>query len=501
MDADLIIIGSGIGGATLASELAPSGLNILVVEMGQHLRATPEARDDVAIFQRGHYAPTEKWMGSDGTPFVAGNYYVVGGNSKFFGAVMYRYRESDFHARPHLQGASPGWPLTYADLEPWYGRAEALFKVRGTADEDPTEPVHSDPYRFPPVPDEPVMTKVRARLKRAGAHPSSLPLAIDIDTWLAEGKTGWDAFPNTGRGKIDAESGPLTDALAHPNVRLLTGAEVLRLETDATGRTVTAAIVRVGSTERRLTARAFAVAAGAIQSAALLLRSANPAHPNGLANGSDQVGRNFMNHNSSAMLTIDPRLPNTAVYQKTLSFNDFYDKDPQTGAPLGNVQGLGRITGPILKANMPRLPMPLARLVARYAFGWFLQSEDLPSPESRVMVKDGQIIMHWQRSNMAAHQALIARTKAMMKRAGFPIVLVHTFGRKTTSHQCGTARLGNDPGQSVVTTELRSHQVENLWITDASVLPTSAAVNPALTVAALVLRAGGGVAAFLRQAD
>ncbi|MBL4928764.1 GMC family oxidoreductase [Tabrizicola sp. KVB23] len=499
MDADLIIIGSGIGGATLASALAPSGLNILIVEKGQHLRPAPEARDDVAIFQRGHYAPTEKWMGSDGTPFVAGNYYVVGGNSKFFGAVMYRYRESDFSPRPHLQGSSPGWPLRYADLAPWYDRAEALFKVRGTADQDPTEPPHAQPYAYPPVPDEPVMAKVRARLQKAGAHPSSLPLAIDIDTWLAEGKTGWDAFPNTGKGKIDAESGPLTDALAYPNVRLLTGAEVLRLETDASGGQVTAAIARVGGQEQRLTARGFAVAAGAIQSAALLLRSANDAHPSGLANGSDQVGRNFMNHNSSAMLTIDPRLPNTSVYQKTLSFNDFYDKDPQTGAPLGNVQGLGRITAPILKANMPRLPMPLARLVARYAFGWFLQSEDLPNPDSRVMVKDGQITMHWQRSNMAAHQALIARSKAVMKRAGFPIVLVHTFGRKTTSHQCGTARLGDDPARAVVTPDLRAHQVENLWVTDASVLPTSAAVNPALTVAALVLRSAPGVERFLRQ--
>lgn len=501
MDADLIIIGSGIGGATLAAALAPSGLKILVLEKGEPLLPTPEARDDVAIFQRGHYAPTEKWMGSDGTPFVAGNYYVVGGNSKFYGAVMYRYREADFQPRAHLQGASPGWPFGYADLEPWYGQAEALYKVRGTASEDPTEPAHSHAYSYPPVPDEPVMRKVRARLARAGAHPASLPLAIDIDRWLAEGKTGWDAFPNTGKGKIDAESGPLSEALTHPNVRLMTGAEVLRLETDASGQKVVAAIVRQGGREQRLTARGFALAAGAIQSAALLLRSANAAHPTGLANGSDQLGRNFMNHNSSAMLTIDPRLRNSSVYQKTLSLNDFYDADPVTGRPLGNVQGLGRITAPILKANMPILPKPLARLVAGYAFGWFLQSEDLPNPESRVMVKDGQIVMHWQRSNMAAHEALIARTKALMKRAGFPIVLVHTFGRKTTSHQCGTARLGNDPKSSVVTTGLKSHQVKNLWVTDASVLPTSAAVNPALTIAALVLRAAAGVREALNASE
>lgn len=497
MDADLIIIGSGVGGATLAASLAPTGLKILVLEKGKKLTPSAEARDDVAIFMNRHFAPTEQWMASDGQYFVAGNYYVVGGNSKYYGAVMYRYRESDFHPRAHFQGSSPGWPLQYVDLEPWYGRAEKLFRVRGTTEEDPTEPAHSVDYGWPPVPDEPVMLKVRERLRRAGVHPASLPLAIDIEKWLAEGKTGWDAFPNTGQGKIDAESGPLTDALKFNNVHLETGAEVLRLETDSSGQNIIAAIVNVRGEERRLTARAFSVAAGAVQTAALLLRSANMAHPTGLSNGSDQLGRNFMNHNSSALLAIDPRLRNDAVYQKTLSFNDFYDKDPETGFPLGNVQCLGKITGPILKANLPWLPRPLANLVSAYAFGWFLQSEDLPNPESRVMVKNGQIVIHWERTNMKAHEVLIDRTRSVMKRAGFPVVLAHTFGKKTTSHQCGTARLGINPLMSVVTPELNSHQVSNLWVTDASVLPTSGAVNPALTISALTLRASSGVARYL----
>lgn len=500
MDADLIIIGSGIGGATLAAALAPSGLRILVVERGQQLLPCPEARDDKAIFLRGQFAPTEQWMGSDGTPFVAGNHYAVGGNSKFYGAVMYRYRETDFSPRQHMEGTSPGWPLTYADLSPWYDRAERLFRVRGTLGQDPTEPPHRDPYGYPPVPDEPAIATTRNRLLAAGAHPSTLPLAIDIDTWLAEGQTAWDAYPNTGLGKIDAESGPLRDALAHPNVTLLTRAEGIRLETDDTGVQVTAAIIRHDGQEKRLTAQGFALAAGAVQSAALLLKSANAAHPSGLSNGSDQVGRNFMNHNSSAMLTVDPRRRNTSVYQKTLGFNDFYNNDPESGFPLGNVQGLGRVTAAVLKANMRWLPMPLARAFAAYAFGWFLQSEDLPHPDSRVTLQDGKIVMHWQRSNMAAHETLIKRTRAVMKRAGFPIVLVHTFGRKTTSHQCGTARLGVDPKTSVVRTDLRSHQIDNLWITDASVLPTSGAVNPALTISALTLRAADSVAAFLKGA-
>lgn len=489
--ADIVIIGSGIGGATLASAVAGTGARVLVLERGEHLPDTAEARDDVAIFEKGFYRSSEEWVGTDGKKFLPGNYYYVGGNSKFYGAVMYRYRAEDFAARPHLEGSSPGWPISYDQIAPWYDKAEALFRVRGAMGQDPTDPPRSHPFPYPAVPDEPALRVVRDRLTRAGVTPSSLPLAIDLAEWLRRGQTGWDAFPNTGgAGKIDSEVGPLADALKHPNVQLQTGAQVIRLETDAAGGAVVAAIIRRNGQEERITGRHFVVAAGAVQTAALLLRSANAAHPTGLANRSDQVGRNFMNHNTSAMIVMDPWLRNDSVYQKTLCFNDFYNKDTETGAPLGNVQLLGRITGNILKAQVPLLPRPLARMIAGRAFGWFLTSEDLPNPASRVMVRGDDIVVDWQRSNMRAHEALIARTKAVMKRAGFPVVLVRTFGRKTTSHQCGTARLGTDPAQSVVDLDCRSHDIPNLWIADASVLPTSAAVNPALTIAALALKAG-----------
>ncbi|RWR44351.1 GMC family oxidoreductase [Sinirhodobacter ferrireducens] len=498
-DSDVIIIGSGIGGGTLASALAPGGARILVVERGEHLPDTPDARDDVAIFERGVYRSDEEWYGADGKKFLPGNYYYVGGNSKFYGAVMFRYRAEDFRARPHLQGASPGWDMSYEEMEPWYARAEALFRVRGATGQDPTDPPRSGPFPYAAVPDEPALQTVRQRLLRAGVHPASLPLAIDLEAWLKRGQTGWDAFPNTGgAGKIDAEVGPLADALKFPNVRLMTGARVVRLETDPSGKRVIAAIVRRAGREERLTARHFAVAAGAVQSAALLLRSANAAHPTGLGNSSDQLGRNFMNHNTSAMMTLSPFLRNDSVYQKTLFFNDFYNDDAEVHAPLGNVQLLGRITGNILKAQAPALPRPLARLMANHAFGWFLTSEDLPNPDSRVRVRGEDIIMDWQRSNMDAHHLLIKRTKQVMRRAGFPVVLVRIFGNKTTSHQCGTARLGADPRRSVVNLDCRSHDVENLWVTDASVLPTSGAVNPALTIAALALKSATALTGALR---
>ncbi|GLU30026.1 GMC family oxidoreductase [Brucella sp. NBRC 12950] len=492
-DADVVIIGSGVGGASLAASLAPSGRRIVILERGHHLTDSKEARDDVAIFQHGHYRSNEEWLGTDGQSFLANNYYYVGGNSKFFGAVMYRYRKEDFDARPHLEGSSPGWPMRYEDLAPWYDKAEQFFRVRGSVDQDPTEPEHAAPYAYPPVPDEASIAAVRNRLKKAGIHPASLPLAVDIEEWLKRAPTGWDAFPNTGLGKVDAEIGPLARALEFPNVELITNAQVLRLDTDEAGTRIVSALYQKDGRQHRITADRFAAAAGAVQTAALLLRSANAHHPTGLANSSDQLGRNFMNHNTTAMLVLDFR-KNASVYQKTIGFNDFYNADNEYGAPLGNVQLLGHITGNILRANFP-VPAPswLINLIARQAYGWFLTSEDLPNPESRVMVKDDHIVVNWIRSNMRAHEALIKKTKQVMRKAGFPVVLTHTFGRKTTSHQCGTARLGDNPQTSVVDLNCRSHDIGNLYITDASILPTSAAVNPALTVSALAIKAGAAI--------
>lgn len=485
---DIVIIGSGIGGATIAAGLAPTGAGILILEAGEQIKDRPENRDQRAIFQRGHFRPDETWYEAGGEGFNPGNYYNVGGNSKFYGAVLVRYRREDFLEMRHRDGVSPAWPFPYEELEPWYTAAERLYQVRGTLGEDPTEPDHSAPYPFPPVPDEPAIAKVRKRLMAAGMHPSALPLGIDIERWLKKAKTPWDAHPNCDDGKMDAESAALAEALKHPNVRLQTASRVTRLYAAPHGRAITTVRYMRDGDDHSVSPKLVILAAGAVQSAALLLRSASDAFPRGLANSSDQVGRNFMNHNSSAVIAISPRYRNDSVYQKTFGFNDFYLSDGAGGPPLGNVQLLGRISGKILKANMPSVPEWLLERVSRHAIDFYAMSEDLPHPESRITVDGDRIVLKWTRTNWDAHLELVAKLKGVLKKAGFPIVLSRAFDKRTPSHQCGTIRIGSDPATAPLDVFCRAHDHPNLFVVDASFLPTSAAVNPALTVAAQALR-------------
>ena len=485
---DILIIGSGIGGATLAAGLAPSGADILILEAGTHIPEGPETRDPRAIFGRGHFRPKEVWFEADGAPFNPGNYYHVGGNSKFYGAVLARYRRQDFSPIQHREGVTPGWPFPYEELEPWYGRAEALYQVRGSLGEDPTEPEHSTPYPFAPVPDEASVAEVRARLQAQGLRPFSLPLGLDIERWLAKGQTPWDAHPHRDDGKMDAETAALASALRHPNVRIETGCRATGLDTSPDGRRIDAVHFTRNGAAERATPRLVALCAGAVQSAALLLRSANAAHPKGLANASDQVGRNFMNHNASAVIAASPRFANTSVYQKTFGLNDFYLSDGAGGPPLGNVQLLGRVSGPILKASLPLAPEWLLHQLSRHAIDFYAMSEDLPSPDSRVTVDGTRIVLAWKRTNWQAHLDLVAKLKSVLRRAGFPLVLSRAFDKRTPSHQCGTVRIGNDPAHAPLDPFCRAWDVDNLFVMDAGFLPTSAAVNPALTVAAQALR-------------
>jgi choline dehydrogenase-like flavoprotein len=489
---DIVIIGSGIGGSTVAAGLAGSGARIVILERGERLPNTPEARSYASIFVKGHFRPKEMWREADGTEFNPGNFYYVGGNSKLFGAVLLRYRAEDFTEMQHLGGVSPAWPFPYEELEPWYGKAERLFEVRGELGQDPTEPFHASPYPHGPVPDEPAIARARAELKAQGLHPATLPLGVDIETWLSGGRTPWDGFPNTGKGKKDAETASLAAALNDPNIELITSAHVDTLEKGPGGRIEAIHYTHRGE-KKRLSPKLVILSAGAINSAALLLRSGDG---KGLANASDQVGRNFMNHNCSAMLAINPFRRNDSIYQKTLMLNDYYLTGGRDGLPLGNVQLLGKINGDILKANAPVwAPRFALDFMAGHAVDWYMMTEDLPNPESRIMVDGRGIIMQWRRSNMEALSGLETKMRAHFKAAGYPIVLSQAFDKRTPSHQCGTVRMGTDPAQAPLDIYCRAFDHQNLFVVDAGFLPTSAAVNPALTVAAQALRVADHIVA------
>ena len=493
---DFVIVGSGIGGATLAHALAPTGASIVILERGDFLRDEPATRDLSAIFKRGHFRSSEMWLDGTGRPFSPGNFYYVGGNSKFYGAVMYRYRETDFAARALPEGDTVAWPFDYAELEPWYGEAEALYAVRGQAGADPTDPPRSTPFPHPPIAYEPQIADAAERMRRAGLNPAPLPLSVDRDRWLARAPTPWDGVPDAHTGKIDAETGPLDRALAHDNVRLLTNARVTGLQASGDGRRIDGVRYRRDGTEHVLAAGRVVLAAGAVNTAILLQRSDHPARSGGLANSSGAVGRYFMNHNTTAMITYDLRRGWDTVHSKAFALNDFYLRDEATGIALGNVQQLGKVSAPVLAANIP-VWFPEAALdwFCRRAVDWYAMSEDVPRENSRVYPKGDRIVMDWRPSNVSAHRLLVKRMRRIFRAAGYQVVLTKPFGNKAPSHQCGTVRMGLDPASSPLDPFCRAYDHDNLWVVDASFLPSSAAVNPSLTIAAQALRVGAHLAA------
>lgn len=501
MDADIVIIGSGLGGSAVAWSLARSGASVLILERGGHLPREPENADPEANFAQLRYRAHETWLDGKGRPFRPGQYYFVGGHTKFFGTALFRFREQDFKATMQEDGMSPAWPVSYAELEPWYGLAERLFQVHGQAGADPCEPPRGAPFPHGPLPHEPVMQRLTARLQAQGLRPFPMPSSIGLHAGGGCVRcASCDGFPCPIDAKGDAETRLLRPAMAHANVTLWTGSEVLRLETEADGGRIAAAVVRRDGRDVRVTARLFVLAAGAINSAALLLRSANAQHPRGLANASDQVGRNFMNHNCTALMAIDPRQVNATRFPKTVVLNDFYLGDGAGGAPLGNIQMLGKLQPAMLRGALPWVPEAALSYLARHSVDLYAMSEDLPHPESRVqLTQSGQIQLSWHRTNLGTHQRLVQRAKRVLRNAGFPLVLGRRFGMDTPSHQCGTVRFGDDPATSALDAYCKSWQHENLYVVDASFFPSSAALNPALTIAAQALRVGAHLNAKLEK--
>ncbi len=487
---DIVIIGSGAGGGTIAHALAPSSARILLVERGDFVPQEEENWNPEAVWKHLRYRVRDRWLDRRGREFQPYTHYCVGGNTKFWGSVLYRLRREDFQAVQHIDGLSPAWPITYETLEPYYERAECLYQVRGQHGLDPTEPSRR-PYRHDAVPHAAGMATIVEQLRSLGLHPSPLPLGL-LRPGAQDGCqlcNTCNSFPCKVHAKSDADICCIRPLLQQPTVTLWTNALARRLITDASGRKVEAVDIERNGEVQRVEAPLVIVSCGAVNSAALLLRSANDQHPHGLANSSGLVGRRYMAHLATMMQGFHPFRLNETVFQKTVGINDFYLRGPNGGYPLGQIQSQGRTHGVMAQTVAPWIPLWAYEAWVARGVDWLVMSEDLPRDENRVTVEsDGRIRLHYRPNNLIAHKQLVKETKRILRRLGFWVVVAHSHRGRNTTHQCGTIVFGDDPRTSVLDTYCRTHDVDNLFVVDASFFPSSAAVNPGLTIAAQALR-------------
>jgi choline dehydrogenase-like flavoprotein len=507
---DVIIIGSGAGGGTLAYKLAPSGKRILLLERGDYVPREKDNWNSTAVNAEGKYQTREKWRDRDGQELHPHTNYYVGGNTKFYGAALFRLRKEDFGEIRHYGGISPAWPICYEDLEPYYSQAEQLYHVHGQRSEDPSEPPARTAYPHPAVSHEPRMQQLSDDFARLGLKPFHTPLGVMLDEKNPRSKcircNTCDGYPCLLYAKSDAQVVSVDPALQYPTVTLVTNACVSRLETGPSGREVTAVQVQRNGSRETFSADAVVVSCGAINSAALLLRSANDKHPRGLANSSDVVGRHYMGHVNSVLMAVSKCL-NPTIFQKTLSVNDFYFGSRHWQYPMGHISFVGKLDGETLKAGAPAIaPGFVLETMGKHSLAFWLTSEDLPSPENRVTLdRQGNIVLSYRPNNEEGHKRLIARLEDLMKQQTACAVHGHQchqglFSRNRylgqriplagVAHQNGTIRFGHDPKTSALDANCKAHDVDNLYVVDGSFFPSSGAVNPALTIMANALRIG-----------
>ena len=504
---DVIIIGSGAGGGTLARHLAPSGKSILILERGDWLKREAQNWDPTAVFVENRYISKETWYDRNGKGFQPQIHYFVGGATKMYGAALYRLRKEDFGELKHYDGVSPAWPIGYDEMEPYYTKAEEMYQVHGVHGLDPTEPPHSAPYPDGPVSNEPRIEKLFNDLKIAGYHPFPAPCGVMMDERnMAYSKCircqTCDGFPCLVHAKSDAEVIGVRPALQSPNVTLLRNARAIKLNTNAAGTSVTEVVTEVDGNTQTFRGDVVVVSCGAANTAKLLLMSANDKHPNGLANGSDQVGRNYMFHNSQAVLAIS-REPNPTIFQKTIALNDFYFGMEGFDYPMGNIQMVGKSVGPMYRGEKPietaLAPMRLLDDIAQHAVDFWLSTEDLPDSDNRVTVdQQGNLTLSYTPNNQVPVQKLRDKLKSMLNDLGMhPEHLIpRSLYMKTEipiagcGHQAGTCRFGTDPKNSVLDTNCKAHELDNLYVVDTSFFVSIGAVNPSLTAFANAIRVG-----------
>ncbi len=501
---DIIIIGTGTGGSTIAYKLAPSGKKILILERGGFIPKEKQNWDPHEVVTAGRYRPNDIWLDQDDKPFKPFIHYNVGGNSKMYGAALFRFRESDFENVQHYGGISPEWPLKYSVYEPYYTIAEKLYSVHGKRGIDPSEPWTESEYPLPALPYEPLIEDLDKKLKQIGLKPFPLPMGIRLPQDFSRTEApvmleNFDGFPDPTDSKADGQVVALRPALKNKNVTLLTHAYVEKLETNATGTLVSKVVATVKGEKIIFNADLVIVAGGAVNTAALMLRSANDQHPDGLANSSGQVGRNLMLHHNGCLVAFTKDKINDCVFQKSLGLADFYHNADDSVFPLGEIQLMGRNDQDTIVWLAEKIyPGRSYQELKQMTIDFWLTSEDLPSPDNRItLTKDKTIKVNYTRNNYAAYEKLKGKLKHIFLELGetddrYKDVQWNGYDLDISgmSHQNGTMRFGNDPSTSVLDLNCKTHDLDNLYVVDASFFPSCGAFNPALTIAANALRVG-----------
>jgi len=487
---DFIIIGSGAGGGTLAGALTQKGHSVLVLERGGAMALEDQNVADVDLFRKDRYHPrNERWFGPDGDPFAPQTTYALGGNTKIWGAALERMREKDFGSLSLQEGVSHAWPFEYAVLAPYYDAAETLYRVHGKAGVDPTEPSRSAPYSHEPRPLVPFLEPLRDGLRRQGCQPYDLPLS-------------WSDDPEDPSG--DAQLFGLNQADASKLV-VRSLARVTQLHVNPDGRQVKGVEAEVAGEIWLFSADIVVLAAGAINTATILLRSRSDHHPRGLSNGSDQVGRNLMNLQLTSILQLAAEA-NSGRYARSLGINDYYWGDKNVSFPLGHIQSAGGVLQDALFAESPPVLSLVSKLIpdfglerlASRSVAWWAMTEVLPDPHNKVWLHNNQIRINYLHNNREAHDRLVYRWIDTLKAVeADPVTRVvtsaptHARGEAPLSvvgYACGTCRMGTDPAASVVDSDGQCHELENLYLADTSVFPSCPSVGPGLTVIAMALR-------------
>ena len=500
---DIIIIGTGSGGSTMAYKLAPTGKKILILERGGFIPKEKENWDPHEVVTKGRYRPNEEWYDQDDKPFKPFIHYNVGGNSKMYGAALFRFRESDFKEVKHYGGDSPAWPFGYDVLENYYEQAERIYSVHGKRGIDPSEPWANSGYPLPPLAYEPIIADLNKKLQQLGLKPFPLPMGVRLPQDYTQTEApvmleNFDGFPDLTDSKADGQVMALRPALMNKNVTLLTHAYVEKLVTDAEGKRVTKVIVDIKGEKIIFSSDLVFVACGAVNSAALFLRSANVMHPNGLANRSDQVGRNLMLHHNGCLVAFTKK-KNDSVFQKSLGLADFYHNADDSEFPLGEIQLMGRNDPDTILWLAEKLyPGKTYAELKEMTIDFWLTAEDLPYAGNRITLRnDGSIKVFYTRTNYVAYEKLKIKLKEIFAKLGkidpdYKDTKWNGYDLDISgmSHQNGTLRFGTDPTSSVLDLNCKAHDLENLYVVDASFFPSCGAFNPALTIAANALRVG-----------